>query len=304
MIAETFNPEYVAVVQGHRDVNQELLQQRWDMIFFTGSPALGKSVMEAASKNLTPVVLELGGKSPCIIDRNADIPLAAKRIAWGKTLNSGQTCIAPDYLIIHSQVKDEFIKAFAQEIKALHGDDIFKSPHYVHMVNKKAFDRVSSYLNQGKILYGGRTDATTLCIEPTILECNQRDIPAMQEEIFGPLFPAIIMDGDNFILQATSFIVGREKPLALYFFGKENDGWEIIRNTSSGGGCINDVIMHIANGNMPFGGVGNSGMGRYHHRQSFECFSHSRSILVSPNWPDMPFRYMPYKFFKWVKRIM
>ena len=304
MIAETFNPEYVAVVQGHRDVNQELLQQRWEVIFFTGSPALGKSVMEAASKNLTPVVLELGGKSPCIIDRNADIPLAAKRIAWGKTLNSGQTCIAPDYLIINSQVKDEFIKAFAQEIKALHGDDIFKSPHYVHMVNKKAFDRVGSYLNQGKILYGGRTDTATLCIEPTILECNQTDIPAMQEEIFGPLFPAIILEGDNFISQATSFIVEREKPLALYFFGKENDGWEIIRNTSSGGGCINDVIMHIANGNMPFGGVGNSGMGRYHHRQSFECFSHSRSILVSPNWPDMPFRYMPYKFFKWVKRIM
>ena len=304
MIAETFNPEYVAVVQGHRDVNQELLQQRWDMIFFTGSPALGKSVMEAASKNLTPVVLELGGKSPCIIDRNADITLAAKRIAWGKTLNSGQTCIAPDYLVIHSQVKDEFIKEFAQEIKALHGDDIFKSPHYVHMVNKKAFDRVSNYLNQGKILYGGRTDAATLCIEPTILECAQTDIPAMQEEIFGPIFPAIILEGDDFISQATSFIVEREKPLALYFFGKENDGWKIIHNTSSGGGCINDVIMHIANGNMPFGGVGNSGMGRYHHLQSFECFSHSRSILVSPNWPDMPFRYMPYKFFKWVKRIM
>lgn len=304
MIAETFNPEYVAVVQGHRDVNQELLQQRWDMIFFTGSPDLGKTVMEAASKNLTPVVLELGGKSPCIIDRAADIPLAARRIAWGKTLNSGQTCISPDYLILHSQIKDEFIKAFAKEIKSLHGDNIFSSPHYVHMVNSKAFYRVSSYLNQGKILYGGRTDEEKLCIEPTILECTQTDIPAMQEEIFGPVFPTIIIDDENFIFKATSFIVEREKPLALYFFGKENDGWEIIRKTSSGGGCINDVVMHIANGNMPFGGVGNSGMGRYHHRHSFECFTHSRSILVTPNWPDMPFRYMPYKFFKWVKRIM
>lgn len=304
MIAETFNREYVAVVQGHRDVNQELLQQRWDMIFFTGSPALGKTVMEAASRNLTPVVLELGGKSPCIIDRTADIPLAAKRIAWGKTLNSGQTCIAPDYLILHSQIKDEFIRAFAKEIKGLHGDDIFSSPHYVHMVNSKAFYRVSSYLSQGKILYGGRTDEEKLCIEPTILECTHTDIPAMQEEIFGPVFPTIIIDDENFIFKATSFIVEREKPLALYFFGKENDGWEIILQTSSGGGCINDVIMHIANGNMPFGGVGNSGMGRYHHHHSFECFTHTRSILVTPNWPDMPFRYMPYKFFKWVKRIM
>ena len=304
MIAETFNPEYVAVVQGHRDVNQELLQQRWDMIFFTGSPALGKSVMEAASKNLTPVVLELGGKSPCIIDRTANITLAARRIAWGKTLNSGQTCIAPDYLIIHSQIKDEFIKAFAKEIKELHGDNIFSSPHYVHMVNGKAFNRVDSYLTQGKILYGGRTDKEKLCIEPTILECTHTDIPVMQEEIFGPIFPTVILEGEDFLSKAASFIVEREKPLALYFFGKENDGWEIIRKTSSGGGCINDVIMHIANGNMPFGGVGNSGMGKYHHRHSFECFTHTRSILVTPNWPDMPFRYMPYKFFKWVKRIM
>ena len=313
MIAETFNPEYIAVVQGHRDVNAALLHERWDMIFFTGSPALGRTVMAAAAENLTPVVLELGGKSPCIIDRSADIQIAARRIAWGKTLNSGQTCISPDYLIVHKDVKDAFVKAFAREIKSLHGEEIFESPYYVHMVNKKAFDRVSSYLGQGKILYGGGTDAEKLCIEPTILECTNPDAPVMQEEIFGPIFPMIVFRdasgnssnaGDNFATQAIDFIVGREKPLALYFFGQEKMGWEIIQGTSSGGGCINDVIMHIANGNMPFGGVGNSGMGRYHHQYSFECFSHTRSIIVSPVKMDLPFRYMPYRFFKWVKKLL
>jgi len=303
MIAETFNPEYIAVVQGHRDVNTALLQERWDLIFFTGSPALGRIVMAAAAENLTPVVLELGGKSPCIIDRSADIQIAARRVAWGKTLNSGQTCIAPDYLIVHKDVKDAFVKAFAREIKSLHGEDIFESPYYVHMVNKKAFDRVSSYFSEGKILYGGRTDAEKLCIEPTILECTSTDLPVMEEEIFGPLFPMIVLGGD-FATQTIDFIVGREKPLALYFFGDEKMGWEIIQGTSSGGGCINDVIMHIANGNMPFGGVGNSGMGRYHHQYSFECFSHTRSIIVSPTRPDLPFRYMPYRLFKWVKKLL
>ena len=306
MVAETFSEEYIAVVQGNRDVNTALLDERWDIIFFTGSPSLGKTVMAAAARNLTPVVLELGGKSPCIVARTADVRCAARRIAWGKTLNSGQTCIAPDYLIVHKDVKDAFIEAFAQEIKSLHGDDIFASQYYVHMVNRKAFDRVSSYLAQGKILYGGSTDESQMCIEPTILECTQTDLPVLQEEIFGPIFPMIVLDGDDaqFSTRATRFIVDREKPLAFYFFGDEKMGWDIVRNTSSGGGCINDVIMHIANGNMPFGGVGNSGMGRYHHRYSFECFSHTRSIVVSPVWPDMPFRYMPYRFFKLVKKLL
>lgn len=312
MISGTFSQEYIAVVQGNREVNAALLEERWDMIFFTGSPALGRTVMAAAARNLTPVVLELGGKSPCIIDRTADINTAARRIAWGKTLNSGQTCIAPDYLIVHQEIKDKFVEEFAREIKALHGDDIFASQHYVHMVNEKAFERVCSYLQQGKILYGGRTDASTRCIEPTILECTAEDAPVMQEEIFGPIFPMITFGegtaatqgGNSFTEKAISFIVQREKPLALYFFGDEKKGWEIIGRTSSGGGCINDVIMHIANGNMPFGGVGNSGMGRYHHRHSFECFTHTRSILVSPTRPDLPFRYMPYRVFRWIKRLM
>jgi aldehyde dehydrogenase (NAD+) len=172
------------------------------------------------------------------------------------------------------------------------------------MVSQKAFDRVSSYLTQGNILYGGETDPEKLCIEPTILECPDPNMPVMQEEIFGPVFPMVSFTEESFIQQAIDFIVQREKPLALYFFGDEKSGWEVIGKTSSGGGCINDVIMHIANGNMPFGGVGNSGMGRYHHRESFECFTHTRSILVSPPSTDIPLRYMPYNFFRWIKRII
>ena len=331
MISETFNEEYIAVVQGDREVNTALLVERWDMIFFTGSPALGRTVMGAAARNLTPVVLELGGKSPCIIDRTADVKAAAKRVVWGKTINSGQTCIAPDYLIVHKDIKEAFIRAFAHAVFTLHGEDIFNSEHYVHMVNQKSYDRVCSYLTQGNILYGGRTNPATRCIEPTLLDNVPEDAPVMQEEIFGPIFPIITFtdspaeknpsadkpatgsasapgtsaaERGTFAQQAVNYIVEREKPLALYYFGDEKTGWEIIRKTSSGGGCINDVIMHIANGDLPFGGVGNSGMGRYHHKESFECFSHTRSILVSYNWPDLPFRYMPYRFFKWVKGLM
>ena len=303
MIAETFEERYITAIQGHRDVNTALLQERWDMIFFTGSPALGRTVMEAASRNLTPVVLELGGKSPCIINRTADIKLAAKRIAWGKTLNSGQTCIAPDYLIIHKDIKEQFVKEFAAAIKELHGDNIFKSEHFVHIINRKAFERLSSYISQGEILYGGRTDSTTLCIEPTILDAVSPDEPVLQEEIFGPVFPTVTFS-DNFVPQVIGYLQGKEKPLALYYFGEENEGWEAIRRTSSGGGCINDVIMHIANERLPFGGVGNSGMGSYHNRRSFECFTHTRSILVTPTWIDLPFRYMPYKLFNLIKKIV
>lgn len=312
MILETFPPDYVAVVQGHRDVNTALLHERWDMVFFTGSPSLGRTVMAAAAKHLTPVVLELGGKSPCIVDKTADINIAARRIAWGKTLNSGQTCIAPDYLLVHKDVKEAFITAFSRQIDQLHGPDIFKSPHYVHMVNQGAFDRVSGYIKDADVIYGGRTDAQSLCIEPTILDCGTMEnlktgLPVMQHEIFGPVFPMIVVGDDmqgSFASKVAEFVSQREKPLALYYFGDEKTGWEIIRHTSSGGGCINDVIMHIANGNAPFGGVGNSGMGRYHHKYSFECFSHRRTIIASPSRLDLPFRYMPYKLFKWVKKLV
>ena len=306
MIKETFDEKYIAVVQGNREVNTTLLEQRWDMIFFTGSPSLGRKVMEAAAKNLTPVILELGGKSPCIIDKNADLQTAARRLAWGKTLNSGQTCIAPDYILIHKDIKDAFVKEFGNQVCALHGKDIQCDRHYVRMVNDKAYERVSGYLTDGKILYGGRTDVSDRFIEPTLLEISNLDAPVMNEEIFGPVFPIITMDdeGRAFLEKAAEFVNSREKPLAFYYFGKESDGWKIVGMTSSGGGCINDVIMHIANEKVPFGGVGNSGMGRYHDRESFEAFSHTRSIIATGNWIDLPFRYMPYKMFGLVKKIL
>ena len=306
IISETFDERYIAVVQGNRTVNTALLEQRWDLIFFTGSPSLGKTVMAAASKNLTPVVLELGGKSPCIIDKSADIAVTARRLAWGKTLNSGQTCIAPDYILIHKDVKDEFIKRFAQEVRDLHGEDIQADRHYVRMVNDKAFERVTGYFKDGDIIYGGRGDAKSRYIEPTLIENVPLDSPLMTEEIFGPIFPIITLDdaGKSFKNKVIEFVTSREKPLAFYYFGKESDGWDIIGKTSSGGGCINDVIMHIANENAPFGGVGNSGMGRYHDKDSFDAFSHTRTIVSTGTWIDLPFRYMPYKMFSLVKRIL
>ena len=306
MISETFDERYIATVQGNRTVNTILLEQRWDLIFFTGSPVLARTVMTAATRNLTPVILELGGKSPCIINRTADIAVAARRIAWGKTLNSGQTCIAPDYILIHKDIKKEFIKAFAKEVRNLHGEDIMADRHYVRMVNDKAFERVTGYLNDGDVIYGGRHDAATRFIEPTLMENVPIESPLMTEEIFGPIFPIITLDdyGKSFCDKAVDFITSREKPLAFYYFGKESEGWEIIRRTSSGGGCINDVIMHIANENAPFGGVGNSGMGRYHDRESFEAFSHTRTIVSTGTWIDLPFRYMPYKMFGLVKKLL
>ena len=315
MINDTFEENYIAVVQGNRDVNTALLEERWDIIFFTGSPSLGKRVLAAAAKNLTPVVLELGGKSPCIIDKTADLKMAARRIAWGKTLNSGQTCIAPDYILIHKDIKAEFVKEFAREMVNLHGQDIKADRHYVRIVNDKAFERVTGYFKDGNIIYGGKTDPATRFIEPVLIENVSLDSPLMTEEIFGPIFPIIEIDDNgryagmqkecgNFMEAVADFVNTREKPLAFYYFGKESDGWKIVGRTSSGGGCINDVIMHIANENVPFGGVGNSGMGRYHDKESFEVFSHTRSIIATGTWIDLPFRYMPYKMFSLVKKIL
>ena len=305
MIGETFDSEYVAVVQGNREVNAALFDLRWDIIFFTGSPSLAKRVMTAAAKHLTPVVLELGGKSPCVIDKAANVKMTARRLAWGKTLNSGQTCIAPDYILIHKGVKEEFVKAFAEEVKALHGENVKADKHYVRMVNDKAFERVSGYIKESKVLYGGSYDATERYIEPTLLDNPSLDSAVMTEEIFGPVFPVITLEGEgSFVDNAIEFITSREKPLALYYFGDEKDGWRVVRHTSSGGGCINDVIMHIANENVPFGGVGNSGMGRYHGRESFDAFSHTRTIVTTSKWLDLPFRYMPYKMFGLVKKIL
>ena len=306
MIKETFAEEYIAVVQGNRDVNKQLFDLPFDLIFYTGSPAVAHTVMEAAAKHLTPVVLELGGKSPCIVDKDADVDVAAKRVVWGKTLNSGQTCIAPDYIIIHQDIKERFVEAFQQQLKVLHGEDVQQSKHYVRMVSDKAFRRVSSYLEQGTILCGGRTDPADRFIEPTLLDNVSLDAPVMNEEIFGPIFP-IVTFGDGpatFQDQVADFVNARPKPLAFYYFGKKKTGWELVRRTSSGGACINDCIMHIVNTHMPFGGVGNSGMGRYHRKDSFEAFTHRRSVLVTPKWLDVPFRYMPYKLFKFIRHLV
>jgi aldehyde dehydrogenase (NAD+) len=301
MIEETFEERYVACVQGNREVNGMLLEQRWDIIFFTGSPSLGRIVMEAAAKNLTPVVLELGGKSPCIVDKSADVERAALRIAWGKSLNAGQTCIAPDYLLIHESKREEFVEAFARAIKRLHGEDPRQSQHYVRLVNDRAFDRVAGYLNDGKVVYGGETLAEERYIAPTLLADVDPESSVMQEEIFGPVLPMITFERKEQVLK---FITEREKPLAFYYFGSEAEGWRMISRTSSGGACINDTIMHIANENLPFGGVGNSGMGSYHGRLSFDCFSHRRAVVVTPTWLDLPFRYMPYKLLGLVKKIL
>ena len=301
MITTTFDTQYIAVVQGNRDVNSALLEERFDIIFFTGSPSLGRKVMSAAAKNLTPVVLELGGKSPCVVDKEADIEIAARRIAWGKTLNAGQTCIAPDYLLIHHSRENEFVEAFRKALMRLHGRDIKASKHYVRLVSDKAFERVSSYIKEGNIALGGWTDAKERYIEPTLLKDVDTDSQVMQEEIFGPVLPMIPFSERS---EALEFIRKREKPLALYYFGKVKEGKEFIRLTSAGGSCINDTIMHIANENIPFGGVGNSGMGHYHGKLSFEAFSHQRSVVTTPTWLDLPFRYMPYRMFGIVKKLL
>lgn len=299
MIRDTFPEEYVAVVQGDRDVNTALLEQRWDMIFFTGSPSFGRAVMAAAAKNLTPVVLELGGKSPCIIDKDADIEVAAKRVAWGKSLNAGQTCIAPDYLLLHKNIKDKFLSELEKAFRELLGDDPQKSEHFVRIVNDAAFERLKGYLADGEVVFGGKTDKSERYFSPTVLDHVSPDSPVMQEEIFGPIFPVQTFSSLDEVIR---FVSMREKPLALYYFGSQGD--KVLKHTTSGGSCINDVIMHIANENVPFGGVGMSGMGSYHHKRTFDVFTHCRSVISTPTWIDLPFRYMPYKWFNVVKRLL
>ena len=299
MIRATFPEEYIAIVEGNRQVNQMLLAERWDLIFFTGSPSLGKMVMEAASKHLTPVVLELGGKSPCIIDKSADLKVAAKRVAWGKALNAGQTCIAPDYLMIHEEVKDEFLKLLVKEWKHLLTKDPQKAKHFVRIVSDKALERLIGYMDNGTIYHGGKYDKETRYLSPTILTNVSEDAPVMQEEIFGPIFPVLTFKE---IDEVITFVTDREKPLALYYFGTNGD--YVLRHTSSGGACVNDVIMHIVNHDVPFGGVGNSGMESYHGKESFMTFSHRRSVVSTPTFVDMPFRYMPYKLFKLIKKMV
>ncbi len=304
MISQTFDERYIAVAQGNREVNTLLLAERWDIIFFTGSPALGRLVMEAAAKNLTPVVLELGGKSPCIITADADLQLAAKRLAWGKALNAGQTCIAPDYVLIDKEIRDAFVAEYFIQVRALLGENPQETEHFVRLVSDKAFARVASYISGPEAsgtVRGGKTDPATRYIEPTVILDPAPDSAVMTTEIFGPVLPVCTFETLD---EAVAFVNGREKPLALYFFGKLSDGKSVVRHTSSGGACINDTIMHIVNEKVPFGGVGNSGMGRYHGKLSFDAFTHERAVIITPRRLDLPFRYMPYKLYGLFRKIL
>lgn len=301
IIQSVFDENYITVIQGAVETTQHLLKQPSDVIFFTGSPFLGKIVMKAASEHLTPVVLELGGKSPCIVDESANLKVAAKRIAWGKGLNSGQTCIAPDYLFVHESVKNEFLSHLKAAFVELFGDNIKQSPYYPRMIDEKSFERVNNLMQGGKVVYGGQTDATEKFIAPTVLENMDEESAVMQEEIFGPLLP---LKTFGQISEVESYINRHEKPLALYYFGKESTAKSLINKTSSGGVCINDTVMHVSNPNLPFGGVGNSGMGNYHGQRSFEAFSHTKAVLSTPTWIDIPLKYPPFKYFKWIKKIL
>ena len=292
IISNVFNKEYIAVIQGDIDVNKALLEERFDYIFFTGSTVVGKIVMEAATKNLTPITLELGGKSPCIVDKSDKIDLFAKRIVWGKLLNSGQTCVAPDYFLIHKDIKEEFLKSVKKYVKEFYGDNPIKSEDYVKIINKRHFQRILSLIDKDNILLGGNYDEAKLKIEPTVVEVKSLDEKIMSEEIFGPIMPIITYSKYEEVIKT---IRNFEKPLALYLF-TENKVLEknILENINFGGGCINDTIVHLATTELPFGGVGMSGMGSYHGKRSFDTFTHEKSILKRSNWIDIPLRYPPY----------
>ena len=290
LIAQTFDPQYIAVVEGGRAENSALLAQRFDTIFFTGSVAVGKVVMEAAAKYLTPVTLELGGKSPVIVDETADLKLAARRIAFGKVLNAGQTCVEPDYLLIQRSVKDAFIAAYRQALREFFPDG--KMDEMPVIVSEKHFARVKHLLEGQNAVLGGQTDAATRFVAPTLLDDVSPDSPVMQEEIFGPILPMLCYDRLD---EAIAFIRSREKPLALYLFTSDRQTERRVLDACSfGGGCINDTIIHLATTHMPFGGVGHSGMGSYHGKKSFETFTHARSIVKKSTWLDLPMRYHPY----------
>lgn len=293
VLSSCFNKEYIAVVEGGREANQELLLEKFDYIFFTGSVAVGRTVMEKASKNLTPITLELGGKSPCIVDKDVNIDLAARRIVWGKTINSGQTCVAPDYVYVHKDVKDSLLSAMKKYIIEFYGYQPCKNSDFPRIVNEKHFKRLIGLIDNEKIYTGGDFDESNLKISPTILDNVDREDPVMQEEIFGPILPVLTFSE---IKEVISAVNNNPKPLALYLFtnNKEVEN-RIIKNISFGGGCINDTIVHLATPYMPFGGVGESGMGSYHSKWSFDTFTHKKSIMKKSFFVDIKLRYPPYK---------
>jgi aldehyde dehydrogenase (NAD+) len=292
MIEEFFEPEYITVFEGGSAVNTALLEHKFDYIFFTGSGKVGRIVMEAAAKHLTPVTLELGGKNPCIVDKTANLEVAARRIAWGKWVNCGQTCIAPDYILVEEEVKDAFVQKVIENIRLMYGQEPLDSPDYGRIINEKHFDRLTELLKDVNIAYGGRTDKKRLKIEPTVLSATPADAP-MQEEIFGPILPVIAYKD---IEQAYEIISRFPQSLAFYLFSKDKTlAKEIIRKFSFGGGCINDVLLHAGNFNSHFGGVGESGMGAYHGKSGFDALSHTKMVMTKSYALDFSLRYPPYK---------
>lgn len=291
MFDSSFDSRLIKVVEGGHQANSELLELRWDHIFFTGSPNVGKVVMEAASRHLTPVTLELGGKSPVIIDGSMDMALAARRLAWGKFLNAGQTCVAPDYLLIDERCREEFKKEFEKATRKMY-PGLLESPDLGRIINEKHFNRLKGLLEGQRVVFGGQCDDKLLRIAPTLLEDTDPDSPIMQEEIFGPILPMLTYRSFD---EAISFIRGREKPLALYIFSKDRRHINAVQQTLTyGGGCVNDTVVHLSNPSMPFGGVGSSGMGSYHAKQGFDTFTHEKSVLRKALWLDIPVRYAPY----------
>jgi len=283
----------VTVVQGGPEVSQALLAEKWDLVFFTGSTQVGQVVMEAAAKHLTPVVLELGGKSPCIVDEDTDLAVTARRIAWGKAYNAGQTCVAPDYVLVHRAVKQPFIDAMATALSELFGSDPMKSPDYGRIINARHFSRLMRLMPGGRVVVGGQTDEASRFIAPTVLTDVELSHPLMQEEIFGPLLPVIEVPD---LESAIRFVNQRPRPLALYAFTRDDGkAEEILRRVSAGGAVVNDCIIHFANTSLPFGGVGPSGMGAYHGKASFDTFTHYKSVMKKPFSLDIKLRYPPYK---------
>ncbi|MBQ6841187.1 MAG: aldehyde dehydrogenase [Bacilli bacterium] len=303
IISECFNEEYVAVITGGRKENEALLDKKFDMIFFTGSQMVGKEVLRRASEKIIPVVLELGGKSPCIVDDSAKIKLAAKRIVFGKFLNCGQTCVAPDYILCDKKIKDELIKEICNQIEKQYGKTPLTNPDYGKIINEKHFERLMGLINKKNVVCGGQVFKDTLQIEPTVLDNIKWKDKVMEDEIFGPILPVLTFDDFDDVID---MLANKPKPLALYLFSENKKHIKtVLDRCRYGGGCVNDTIIHLATSEMGFGGVGESGMGSYHGKTGFDAFSHTKSIVDKKTWMDLPMRYQPYnsKFYEKLLRI-
>ena len=303
IIRESFDNKHVVAILGDLGMAQQLLKQKWNYIFFTGSVQVGKIIAKIAAENLTPVTLELGGKSPVIVDETADLKIAARRIIWGKILNAGQTCVAPDYVLVHSKVKSEFVNNLKQAIKNALGENPEISPDYARIINSKNWERQLLLLENQSIIAGGQSNRNGFYLAPTLIDEPKLNSLVMQEEIFGPILPIISYNSKS---EIDTIISSFDKPLSFYIFSEKKSFIdEMISKYSFGGGCVNDVIVHLVNNRLPFGGVGNSGMGAYHGKLSFDIFSHKKSIVKRGNWLDLPMRYAPYgNKLKWIKKIL